>query len=250
MKLCSCVQAGTLVVFASMASVAGADMVKFNLFNHPDGGIAPPLYGMRLDGLDGDSSHDFTFDFEHPDIGTGMMLVLDTDTSEVTISGQVFGGQDGGAGYVANDFLGLWDVSFTYTANVTFSISGDDIEIEVTSEDHSGNTGTISKVGDATKVFDLQDEMGSHSYSFRFNNTDDHRFAGHAGFAGPEDFAGWGWVNHAPSPGSGDFGHITASDWLFVGRLAPDDSTIPVPTPAAFIAAVPTLGAVMLRRKR
>ena len=127
-------------------------------------------------------------------------------------------------------------MDFRYSANVTKGSTGSDTFYEVTGDDPS-NMGTITPLFNATGVARASGEMiqinsgiaislvdkqnqGKHPYSFRFNNTEDHRLAGY-GLSGPDTFVGWGWLNHSGQS------HIYASDWLFTG------SRIAAPLPAA-----------------
>ena len=96
------------------AHAARADMHldgTYRLHSHPDGGARPPLYGLRLDGLDGDASVDnygnargsiFTFDFDHVDeLGRQAMMLMTVDQGggEIHIRGTMYGGRNEGDGY-------------------------------------------------------------------------------------------------------------------------------------------------------
>jgi len=217
-----------LSLLVALAGPAGATSFTYQLANHPDGAEAPPLYGLRLDELfDVTAGHDvFSFDFEHA--SADMTLVYDDgDTpgdgalgdDTVHIFGTVYGGLDTGGAYGDPTYAGLWDVDFTYTTNFTSAgASGSDIEV---SPDAPGNNGTITPGfavgGDAGTLgvaIALLDEDGSQGFSFRFNNTDDHRLGGH-GLSGPETFVGWGWLSY-------EDGHVSDSDWLFTGTVIPE----------------------------
>ena len=55
----------TLLISGSQALASPIDSgLTYRVLNHPDGNIAPPVYALRLDGLDGSSDHNFTFDTE------------------------------------------------------------------------------------------------------------------------------------------------------------------------------------------
>jgi hypothetical protein len=209
-----------------------AALMTYQLESHPDGNASSPTYGLRLDGLFTQDTNDiWTFDFDGS--GSSMMLTYDSVANDIRIYGTVLGGLDTGSMYHSS-LQGLWSVDFRYSANVTKGSAGSDTFFEVTGEDPS-NMGTITPLFNATGVapasgeviqvnlgtaISLVDEQGSHSYSFRFNNTEDHRLAGY-GLSGPDTFVGWGWLNHS------DQSHIYASDWLFTG------SRTAVPLPAA-----------------
>jgi hypothetical protein len=73
----------------------GGDEGTWQLGNKRAGQIAPPDYGLRLDGMFGDYPAQYTFDFEHP--GAGVYLTW--DGSDVRIHGTAFGGLDIGGGW-------------------------------------------------------------------------------------------------------------------------------------------------------
>ena len=166
----------------------------YQLANHPDGGAANPLYGLRLDGLlTGDSKDIVTFDFEHPDADVRM----DVNGSEIRIYGTAFGGIDTGTEYDPNN-SGLFEIDFTYTD--VDGVAGDD-DFITNDPNTRQSTGTITQLYGEHKTFDLIDESDNFGYSFRLGDEDNDQ--GHRGFAGT---SGWGWMKHS-SGGKGD--------WLF-----------------------------------
>src|SRR6056297_4288655 len=65
----------------------------YDLSNHPDSAMAPPPYGLRLDGLlTGDSNDEYTFDFENA--SSAMSMIWDKGADTLTISGTAYGGED------------------------------------------------------------------------------------------------------------------------------------------------------------
>ena len=230
-----------LVILATLllpSGTAQAALLTFQLNNHPAGGASAPLYGLRLDGLFTHDTKDiWSFDFDGP--GSNMILTYDSSSNEIRIHGTVLGGLDVGSAYHTT-LQGLWNVDFSYSANVNFATLGSDLELEVTAESPN-NKGTISPLFNATGVttasgqtvtinmgsaISLLDEQGdeqgyeqeSNLFSFRFNNMEDHRLAGH-GLSGPDTFVGWGWMNHSGKE------HIYATDWIFTGT----PTTVPLP---------------------
>ncbi len=270
-RVLSCAAVGAALV--ATGSSAQAVIMTYNLGNHPNGGIRLPFYGLRLDGLDGDNSKEFTFDFDRPEITTPMKLTLDSDADTVRIHGQVYGGEDIWTSktdvpadpddYYANDaYRGLWDVDFTYSGGITFEFDtmfAGSVSVVVNAEDHTNHVGTIERVGNPALKYVLQDEQGSHAYSFKFNNIDNHRLGG-TGLSGPDTFVGWGWVNHAPAGTTGVFPHVYASDWLFTGTRAPgddggddfggQDDFDSVPEPVSAVLGAMGLGVVSLATRR
>lgn len=218
---------------------ASAAIINYNLQSHPDGGIAPPFYGLRLDGLYTlDTNDEWTFDFDHA--SSNMKLVLDTTLETVRIYGEVYGGLDVGAGYDA-DLQGLWAVDFSYSVNVSVDDSGlPDLEVEVSPEAPASNNGYIRALftADDGSIFITSGDTIAmeQEKEFFFNNTDDHRLDCLIHTCGPDQFVGWGWLNHS------DSSHIEASDWLFTATV--------VPIPAAVWMFISGLGALAFVRRR
>ena len=201
-----------------LVSTINADILRYNLGDHPDGGAQDPLYGLRLDGLIGGNAGDiYTFSFDSSRSGVGMYLDYDTDTDLVRIHGTAYGGEDTGSGWNPGN-QGLAGIDFTYSANVAATGTLNSLDIAVTA-DSMANTGSITllsgfTVPDNTSI-PLWDQ-GMGRTSFFFNDTSDHRYAG-----APDDvFVGWGWVDHSTRGV-----HLKSSDWLFTAT--------PVPVPAA-----------------
>ncbi len=240
----------TAALFYVFMGPAQAALFSFDLLSHPDGNALPPSYGLRLDGLfTGNGSDIWTFDFDDP--SSNMTLTFDDIANTVAIAGQVFGGLDVNSVYDGT-LQGLWDVDFVYQANVTSTAIPPDFStgpfgIEVTA-DHASNMGSITPLFSAMDggititsgvAIELVDKDNG-DFSFKFNNTDDHRLAG-TGLMGPATYVGRGWLTHSGGP------HISASDWLFIADPIPA-----VPIPAAiwlFASGLVGLGAVARRRR-
>ena len=230
------------------AGTAAADMFTFTLHNHPDGDAQPPPYGLRLDELvNVTAGHDyFTFNFDDASISAAnhMKLVYDDFASTITISGKVVGGLVTAGAYTNPNWTGVWDVMFVYDTNVSSTISSPDFELEI-SPNSASNNGTIQlTTGPNTgSTFSLHDGPMDGGFSFRFNNTDDHRLAGH-GLSGPETFVGWGWLTH------GTGAHVSASDWIFTGEDATPPQNIPEPGSLALLASGVAAGLARRRKTR
>lgn len=206
-------QASALAAGLLVAAFANADPIDtdtlYHLDNHPDGNAAPPLYGLRLDGLTtGDQGDTFTFEFGDSD--DPMTLFWDSGSNSIAISGSVFGGLNENGGY-AEGAATTWDVTFIYF-DIYECIDGSGI---------CSNDGFGTIASDVFGSFDLVSETGNHSYAFQLD-------FGHRGFDG---VSGWGWMNHCPSADNdidaGDCDrHLYASDWLFTVKSVPEPGTL------------------------
>lgn len=223
---------------AQAASLSGT----YILGDHPDGNAAPPLYGLRLDGLlTGNANHTYTFSFNPSSdpnpadmLNVGVELVYDAIAQTINISGTVFGGRDNGGGYASGQ-SGLWDLDFTYR------------NVQEGSDRLTANTGngTIRSLDFAVTRgdFNLVAYSGSNSNAFVFER-------GHRGFTG---LSGFGWLNHAPTDGGlggSSNHHLVASDWLFTAdpRLSPGQ---PVPEPMTILGTGVALGlGTLFQRQR
>lgn len=216
---------GCLIVPQAQAITVGT----YLLHNHPDGGIAPPLYGFRLDGLLGDASKEYTFDFDH--IGSNM--TLNWDGSKIVIDGTAFGGEDGGLTYVAGT-TAIWDIHFEYSIGISQPGSDGGLKDLFVMSDNQ-NFGTISS---SFGSWELEDQSNNSGLAFQFG---DENGGGHRGFSG---ISGWGWVNHGSDCIAGDCSHIYASDWLFTAESV----AIPVPTPI-WLLSIGLFGMAVLNRR-
>ncbi|MGE3181374.1 MAG: hypothetical protein AB7N71_07070 [Phycisphaerae bacterium] len=199
----------------------------YELNNHPDGAIRPPTYGLRLDGLDGNNQHNFTFDFDND--ASDMRMTLNLNNGSIRIFGTTYGGRDMGTAYQNPSMgaTGLWQVDFTYNANV--SVRSDGAIVVAESQQNSGYiqplfASNLNAFANNAQI-PLVDFMDP---SFLLDTN-------HRGFAG---VSGWGWVNHSGNP------HVYSSDWLFtVGA-----SAIPSPGAASLGMIGLTLASVFRRR--
>lgn len=227
---------GVLALAGVIPAAANGAMLEtgfYILHNHPDAAGDPPPYGLRLDGLDGTASHDFTFDFDHAQ--SSMFLNLDETSPGVyviTIQGTSWGGQDVGTDYANNSYLGEYDIFFQYTMNGKDAPGDDDVIVDPSSP---ANAGTIIDPNGVTHY--LFDKQGDAGYSFRFG--DENNDAGHRNFSG---ISGWGWLMHGLTPG--DTQHIPYSDWLFTAEKTD------IPTPGAIGLAACAVAVGGLRRRR
>lgn len=221
----------------------------YRLCNHSGGNATPPPYGLRLDGLNGNHTNTFTFDFEYDD-GAGnrsdMRMFLNQSAGTIHIYGTVYGGLNKTStpnfydDSVTNDQVGWWAVDFTYSMGVgTFpGDMGGYTDVAVDASAQGLNSGTISRLsgfGPTTlnQTYNLVDKAGNTpGYTFRFGDESDGN--GHRGEPG---LSGWGWVMHDGRPG-----YVPNSDWLFTAK--------PIPVPGAYLLGVLGFAAVgVIRRK-
>ncbi|MCA8979846.1 MAG: hypothetical protein KDC14_07455 [Planctomycetes bacterium] len=92
------------------APVAHCDPGCYDLGNKVTGVVAPPDYGLRLDGLFGDPASHWTFDFEAP--LTGVQMCYD-GTGTIVIDGIAYGGLDVGSDWDPIE-RGFLEIHFVY----------------------------------------------------------------------------------------------------------------------------------------
>lgn len=237
-----------VVVAVSIAGVAhaGSVVATYRLSDHPDGGAAPPTYGLRLDNLFGDgATTTFTFGTSEGVFLTVMDAIQPSTESAgsymINISGVVFGGVDTGSGYdETRAGFGTYALDFTYSVNV--APSGTGWIVNPTSAANLGTLSAIDVVGDeADFSFDLFESTGMNHFKFLQDehrlDTDHHGHADH-----PEAdhgyFVGRGWLAFGPDQNSPD-----TQDFLFIGTL------VPLPGPG-LLGAAGLLSLVVVRRRR
>lgn len=229
-RLGGCAAVACAAGACGVAAAASLPAGTYQLGNHPDGNQRPPLYGLRLDGLYGVNSEEYTFDFD--DARSDMRMTVTATT--IRIFGEAWGGEDIGSVYASNTKTGLYEIDFLYSVGVGLA-AGDDDRIVIAA--NYANTGTIvAPNGHGTTH--LASYNGSHSFGFRLGDEDND--AGHRGFSG---ISGWGWLAISGTAG-GPYTHTDSQDWLFtVG-----DMIIPLPSAGGMgLAGLMLLG---VRRRR
>jgi len=181
----------------------------FNLSDHPDGNVADPTYGLRLDNLFQDAGMGGATTFSFDVVGDTTMTVTDDGGSGITIDivGTVYGGVDGGSDYAFAE--GAYSLVYSYVVNVMADGTG-----WVVTDEGAGNGGTLTSLGNADipmgTVYSFEGFTSDDGPIFKFLE-DDHRLGGYAGF--DDAWVGRGW--HRVDGVSG------TQDFLFVGRLVP-----------------------------
>jgi hypothetical protein len=101
----------SVIVSASPVAATPIDSgTTYQVLDHLDGQLATPYYALRLDGLSGVASEDFTFSAESG--GAFLTILYDATADNLTIEGTVFGGQVMNHAYIEPQ---LWDLSFVYS---------------------------------------------------------------------------------------------------------------------------------------
>ena len=221
---------GPAVAAFAIAGLAHGAVIQtgtYRLGNHPAANQNPPPYGIRWDELaDVTSSNDvFSIGFE----GAGTNMKMTFDGSSLHIFGTGFGGRDVGSAYANDQFLGFYQVDFTFSVGVGLAPGDDDLIVTAAT---GSNTGTIV-LPDLTvvNIFDKATPDTGTGTTFRFGDEDND--LGHRGFAG---LSGWGWLEIA-----GAVNPNATRDFLFTATL------VPTPGSAAILAL---FGVTTIRRRR
>ncbi|VEP15954.1 conserved hypothetical protein [Hyella patelloides LEGE 07179] len=225
---------GSILALSATSSYA-VGLGKYRLHNHPNGNVAAPYYGLRLDGLlTRDTKEEYTFDFNHND--SKVFLNYNADDT-ISITGQAFGGEDIGSSYKAGT-TGVWDIDFTYES-VTQAGSDDDVIAFV------GEGNISSTINSVNYSFDLNAEQGNFPFAFRLGDKNNDR-----GYRGYDGISGWGWINHAPDTTAANdalgANHIKSSDWLFTAKQV----SVPEPTAILGLLGVTSLGLISKKKRK
>ena len=234
-----CLFALTAICLASTSVDAAAIQLgaTYGLNNHPDGSARPPSYGLRLDELFNETGGNDIFTFDFDAVGSAMFMSISAGGDEIRIFGTVYGGRDTGSSYANDQYLGLYEVDFTYSTGVGLVPGDDDLQVLATMGSTNGGFIAPLAVMDGGPSIGggpiaLGETANGSGMTFRFG--DENNDNGHRGFNG---FSGWGWISVDGDPHAGQ-----ANDWLFTA----DPEPIPEPATAGLIA----LGALSLLRRR
>ncbi len=204
------------VVTFGLAGSASAMIDIYTCSDHPNGVVAPPTYGLRLDDLLSSGQYTFSFNYSDMSGSAAVTLTYDDMTGEIHIFGRAYGGKDTGAGWDATE-QGWIDIDFTYRDNVVDGQNtcggggGDDIFVTAQSANNNGTVSLDGWGGDA--VFNFSDKADGSGCSFLFDNDSDPK--GNAALeADPTIFSASGWL--MPPSGS--------RDWIFIAEMI----TVPV----------------------
>lgn len=209
---------GVVAVLAAtgMAQAGVSTVTEFSLWDHPDGDLNPPSYGLRFDGIFGGGQA--TFSMDH--FGDTTLTVTDDGVNiEIHIEGTLYGGEvDGSGGYLSPESYLL---DFTYTTSVNAVADG-----WIAVGEHAGNTGTLTQIGGPASVYTLDTKADGNGDAFLFL-ADGHRMPNDT------DWIGRGWFQPYGSGGG-------SQDFLFGATL--------VPAPGVF--GLVGVGGLMMGRRR
>ena len=159
MRTTSLTSALTLMWGCLAMATASADPILSNglyALNNRAAGGSQPSHGFSIEGLDGFSDHQFTFDFDHA--AAGMFMDLDLAAGTIRVFGTAFGGlidssntasASQSAYAESGDFVGLWGIDFTYSAGVARRPGGDGIVVFGSGGPESPNAGTLTRFADS-----------------------------------------------------------------------------------------------------
>lgn len=144
----------------------------FVCHDHPEGVIAPPTYGLRIDDLLGEGQYTFSFDYSDGVEDALVTLTYDETNATIRIAGRAYGGLVEGDDWSASA-RGWIDIDFTYTSGVAVfdncaRETGDDLFVTGAS---SLNTGTFTLDGWGENAsFSFIDRANEGGCSFTFDN--------------------------------------------------------------------------------
>jgi hypothetical protein len=198
--------AGTILRYGP--DEANEDVTVFACHDHPDGELAGPAYGLRIDDLLGEGEWTFSFDYADAAESARVTLTHDRPAGTIRIAGRAYGGEDTGSGWSGSS-QGWIDIDFIYAAHVAVRGScgesqGDDLYVR---NPDALNTGTITLDGwggDAS--FTFTDRGNEDACSFALDNDSDSK--GNAELANdPAVYSAAGWLQPIVEG---------SRDWLFI----------------------------------
>lgn len=203
----------TLLVSVGVAHAGTVVLNQFNINDHPQGGLVPPTYALRLDNIFGAPKATFSADVYND---ATLTVLQDTATNDVyiDIQGTFHGGEDLGGSWGTTFDL---DVNFRYEANVMATADG----WAVTGFSLL-NTGTITRLdtNETMTWYGMEDAAGDNGpvgEAFRFAadgwriDNDDSTWVGR----------GWLTMNDDGSPSA-----APAQDWIFTATAVPTPSSL------------------------
>lgn len=194
-------------------AVAGETVVaEFTIQDHPNGGLLPPAYALRLDHVFGQNWATYSAD----SFSDATLTVLQNGAGEflIDIAGTFHGGQDLGGAWVNEHDL---TVSMRYAANVTETANGWQVDGFTTL-----NSGTFTRLdtNESVTLYGMESmnvSDGPIGSTFVFA-ADGHRIDGD-----DTTWVGRGWFT---SNTDGTASYSPAQDWFFTATLVPAPSAM------------------------
>lgn len=211
---------GLTLIGISSANAGGLVIAEFELNDHPDGGVAEPFYGLRLDDIVAPGVATLSMDFYN---NTRMTVIDDNGALSMHITGTLYGGAVSNDAYVNPH---SYEIDFSYALNVSdagngWEVNGFDV----------GNTGTITDL-DTQLVTTLYGKANMADLVFSML-ADGHRL--------DNDNSSWvgrGWLT---DQADGSDPYSGYRDWLFIA------TEVPAPSGMAILGLA---GLVSTRRRR
>lgn len=261
---------------APAAEAAIINQFEYDLWSHPDGSMAPPPYGLRIDGIEwyatgglsgpNSASDAWTFDFNHPLADMRAVYTVNDGVNDDTF--RIFGTAIGGRDISGPDYDGppaLVNIDFTYTG-FDGQNSFLDPEIHVNDGPAQASTKGMGKITFQQQTFGIQANTtvnllafangSGNLFNFDADPAPGHRLDDYCSGANPPAYCGmpvgWGWLALADSNFNPHTAyHTSYQDFIFVSNDVP----VSVPEPAGLAMFGTMLGVFSLacfvrRRKR
>lgn len=201
---------GTILRYGPPLQDSGDDKQSFVCHDHPQGDMAPPTYGLRLDDLLSDGAYTFSFDYADEVESARVTLTYDAAANTIHIVGRAYGGKVEGDDWVANA-RGWINFDFTYTSAVAMwdncaRDAGNDLYVGGASSLNSGTFTLDGWGGDAS--FSFIDRANEGGCSFIFDNDWDSKGVDEIA-NDPNIWSASGWLQPSTSG---------QRDWLFIAE--------------------------------
>lgn len=202
----------TSVFFAlalpALGAFAGETVVaEYEINDHPNGGLVPPTYALRLDNVFGFAKATFSADT----FNDATLTVLQDDAGAyiIDIAGTFFGGEDLGGAWGTT--FGI-EASFRYAANVTATSSGYQVNGFT-----QLNQGVLTRLdtNESDVWYAMEDTAGDNGPA---GGTFTFAADGWAIDGDDSSWVGRGWLT---TNDDGSMSAPPAQDWIFTANLIP-----------------------------
>jgi len=201
---------GTILRYGPPLADSADDAQSFLCHDHPQGDMAPPTYGLRIDNLLGDGEYTFSFDYSDGIESARVTLTYDPALNQIRIAGRAYGGKVENGDWAAS-VRGWIDFDFAYTDAVAMydncmRDAGNDLYVTGAS---ALNTGTFTLAGwGGNASFSFIDRANESGCSFIFDNDWDSKGVDEIA-NDPQVWSASGWLQ----PGTSG-----QRDWIFIAR--------------------------------